>query len=115
MGSYTLWHGPKADLHKSGLRAFQGGPNKQNLPLFLCLLIRNLMAFWTNIVLLNSNLKSKFIKKEFCEKQGFSGPPAKSSQPRFMLTPPRLANWTHQREDYFEVVGAILGPCQNIK
>jgi hypothetical protein len=65
------------DLHKSGLRAFQGGPNKQNLPLFLCLLIRNLMPFWTNIVLLKPNLKSKFIKKKICEKQGFSGGPRK--------------------------------------
>jgi hypothetical protein len=80
MGSYTLWHGPKADLHKSGLRAFQGGPNKQNLPLFLCLLIRNLMAFWTNIVLLKPNLKSKFIKFFFCEKQGFSGPPPQKAR-----------------------------------
>jgi hypothetical protein len=65
------------DLHKSGLRAFQGGPNKQNPPLFLCLLIRNLIPFWTNIVLLKPNLKSKFIKKKICEKQGFSGPPRK--------------------------------------
>jgi hypothetical protein len=72
-------------LHKSGLRAFQGGPNKQNLPLFLCLLIRNLMPFCTNIVLLKPNLKSKFIIKKICEKQGFSGPPEKARSPDLCL------------------------------
>jgi hypothetical protein len=45
------------------------------------------MPFWTNIVLLKPNLKSKFIKKFFAKNRVFLGPPpAKSSQPRFMLT-----------------------------
>jgi hypothetical protein len=69
-----------------GRERFKGVPINKNLLLFLCLLIRNLMPFWTNIILLKPNLKSKFINFFFPKNRVFLGAPAKSSQPRFMLT-----------------------------
>jgi hypothetical protein len=46
------------------------------------------MPYWSNIILLKPNLESKLILFIYYQKQGFSGPPAKSSRPRYTETPP---------------------------
>jgi hypothetical protein len=58
------------------------------------------MPFWTNIVLLKPNLKSKFIKFFFCEKQGFSGPPRKKlAAPIYAYPLPSTGLETRAEED----------------
>jgi hypothetical protein len=43
------------------------------------------MPFWTNIVFLKPNLKSKFIKKKFAKNRVFLGPPQKARSPDLCL------------------------------